>query len=130
MVTPLFLFTEYPNSFSVHVENLEDLSVEQIQEIQAFVSNRKGVFDFSTYTFVIQKRLNFENFCSLLEHLGMHARSQENIVESEFEERVGFGKYKGLSYRDIPEHYLLWLKRNYHGAQKEFIDAEMKRRKL
>lgn len=130
MVTPRFLFTEYPNSFSVHVENLEDLSVEQIQEIQTFVANRKGVFDFSSYTFVIQKRINFENFCSLLKHLGIDATSKEVMIESEFEERVGFGKYKGLSYRDIPEHYLLWLKRNYHGVQKECIDAEMKRRKL
>jgi hypothetical protein len=130
MATPRFLFTEYPNSFSVHVENLENLRVDQIQEIQAFVSARKGVFDFGTYTFVIQKRINFENFCSLLEHLGIEATSQENILESEFEPRVGFGKYKGLTYTDIPEHYLLWLKRNYHGAQKEYIDAEIKRRKL
>ena len=130
MVTPRFVFTEYPNSFRVHIENLEDLSVEQIQQIQNFVTQRKGVFDFNTYTFVIQKRLNFENFCSLLQHLGIEATSQESFLQEAFEPRVSFGKYKGMSYTELPDHYLLWLFRNYHGSQKEFIDKEMKRRKL
>ena len=42
------IFTKYTNSFSVHIKNLEQLSVEQIQQIEHFVDARKGLFDFNT----------------------------------------------------------------------------------
>ena len=49
-----FTFTRFKNSFTVKVDNLEDLEVSQIKNIQEFVKQRSGVFDFETYSFSIQ----------------------------------------------------------------------------
>ncbi|MDD2567255.1 MAG: hypothetical protein PHS10_04645, partial [Thiovulaceae bacterium] len=76
MPQPLFIFTRHANSFSVRVDNLEKLDISQIREIERFIHERKGVFDFQTYTFVIQKRIEFEEFCMLLNHLGIEATCQ------------------------------------------------------
>jgi len=131
MVAPLFLFKQHSNSFSVKVSNLEELSVEQIQQIQNFVEQRKGIFDFSTYTFVIQKRLTFEMFCKLMKYTELKAISQELSLKQEPpQQRIGFGKYKGLYYSEVPSSYLEWLKCNYKGSEKSYIDAEIKKRSL
>jgi hypothetical protein len=124
------VFTKYPNSFSVHVENLESLHVEQIQELQAFVDARKGVFDFNTYTFAIQKRLEFEDFTSLLKSSDIVATCSENVLKTTQAIKVTFGKYKGMLYSDIPDAYLLWLKSNYRGKERDIIDAEINSRSL
>ena len=125
-----FIFTNHQNSFSVNVKNLEELTVSQIQEIELFVAKRKGVFDFSTFTFVIQKRIEFNEFISLVKHSNIDAMFQERIFQKKEQSRVGFGQYKGMQYSDIPGSYLLWLKSNYRGPDKEYIDTELKRRKL
>jgi hypothetical protein len=127
---PYFVFTKFHNSFSVHVENLEQLSVEQIQTIESFVKQRKGLFDFNTYTFVIQKRLEFSEFILLLQESAIDAACEENFLKIQQTQRVEFGKYKGLAYSDLPDSYLLWLKSNYSGKNRETIDAELKFRNL
>ncbi|MEN8303115.1 MAG: hypothetical protein ABFQ64_03475 [Campylobacterota bacterium] len=130
MIKADFTFTQHPKSFSVHVKNLEKLSVEQIQDIQRFVENRKGIFDFNTYTFSIQKKIEFEEFAELIEHSDIQATLSENIIQKETLPRVGFGQYKGMLYRELPDSYMLWLKTNYRGYERETIDKELKRRKL
>ncbi|MCK9474132.1 DUF3820 family protein [Sulfurimonas sp.] len=125
-----FIFTRFHNSFSVHVENLEQLSVEQIQAIESFVKLRKGFFDFGTYAFVIQKRLEFSEFVSLLQKSSINAVCEENFLVAQQTQRVEFGKYKGLCYKDLPDSYLLWLKSNYSGKNREIIDAELNFRNL
>ena len=127
---PHFIFTKLHNSFSVYVKNLEQLSVEQIRRIEAFALKRKGIFDFNTYTFVIQKRLEFEEFVLLLQKSDLDALCEENFVKTQQTQRVEFGKYKGLAYSDLPDSYLLWLKSNYSGKNREIIDAELKFRNL
>ncbi len=121
-------FTKAKNSFSVRVENLQRLSIEQIQELERFVANRKGIFDFNSYKFVIQKRLDFEEFVSLLKQCGIKAICKESIVITKNRPRILFGNYKGMFYTDIPDSYLLWLKSNYRGVDRKFIDAELSRR--
>jgi len=130
MNKPHFIFTKYKNSFSVHVQNLEKLSVEQIQSIESFVSQRKGVFNFDTYTFTITKRLEFGEFLSLLEHSSIVAVSQEKILKIQQKTKLEFGKYKGMFYSDIPDAYLLWLKSNYRGKDRAIVDAEINFRAL
>lgn len=120
-----FIFTRHTNSFSVHVKNLEELCVEQILAIEAFVSARNGVFDFKTYTFAIQKKLEFSEFVLLIEHSFTNATCQENILKVQQKAKVEFGKYKGMFYSDIPDAYLLWLKSNYRGKDREIVDAEL-----
>lgn len=125
-----FVFTKLHNSFSVYVKNLENLSVEQIQTIESFIRQRKGLFDFNTYTFIIQKRLEFNEFVSLLQKSAIDAICEENFLKIKQTQRVEFGKYKGLAYCDLPDSYLLWLKSNYRGKSREIIDAELKFRNL
>jgi hypothetical protein len=130
MSKPHFLFTKYVNSISVHVKNLEQLSVAQIQSIEAFVMARKGIFDFNSYTFTIQKRLEFNEFISLLQNTSLDATCEEKIINIQQRERVEFGKYKGMLYCDLPDAYLLWLKSNYMGKDRDIVEAELKFRSM
>jgi len=123
-------FTKYKSSFNVHVENLEELSVEQIQALEAFVKSRNGVFDFNTYTFAIQKRLEFYEFVTLIKHSSIEATCRELILKTSQQAKVSFGKYKGMSYSDLSDSYLLWLKSNYRGKERDIIDAEISSRSL
>ena len=130
MVKVNFIFTQHHNSFSVHIPNLEKLSVEQIQDIEEFVKLRKGVFDFETYTFVIQKRLEFHEFVSLINKSDIDAICDEKIVEYKEQARVSFGQYKGIYYTEIRDSYMLWLKTNYHGKDRNLIEEELKKRNM
>ena len=130
MTKAKLVFTRYKSSFSVHVENLEELDVSQIKELQDFVSLRNGVFDFDTYTFVIQKRLEFREFVELLEHSEISSTCREHILTKKQDVKISFGKYKGMLYSDLPDSYLLWLKSSYRGKERDIIDAEINFRKL
>jgi len=127
---PFFIFTAFKNSFRVVVRNLESLSVSQIQEIQDFVATRKGVFDFNSYSFVIQKNIEFSEFLKIIEFSSIDASCLDEPVVERAQTRVSFGQYKGMLYRELPDSYMLWLKNNYSGAQREDIETELKRRKL
>ncbi|MCK4736994.1 MAG: DUF3820 family protein [Sulfurimonas sp.] len=120
-----FIFTRYAHSFSVHVKNLQELSVEQIQQIEAFVKARNGVFDFDAYSFAIQKKLEFDEFISLIENSNISSTCEEKKLKVQQKTKVEFGKYKGMFYSDIPDSYLLWLKSNYRGKDRDIIDAEL-----
>jgi len=130
MIKPQFIFTKQQNSFSVHIENLEKLSVEQIQAIEVFVSARNGIFDFESYTFVIQKKIEFDEFISLINHSSINAKCEEKIVLIKTDAKIEFGKYKGMSYNEIPDSYLLWLKANYRGKDRDTVDIELQTRSL
>jgi len=130
MSKPLFVFTKYANSFSVYVKNLESLSVTQIQEIELFVKERKGVFDFQNYVFTIQRRLEFYEFSALMKHLEFDVICIQNVVEQYTDARIGFGQYKGMFYGELPDTYLIWLRNNYRGAEQENVLKEVGKRKL
>lgn len=124
------VFTHFHNSYSVKIPNLEQLSVEQIQELEKFASSRKGVFDFESYSFVIQKRVEFYEFVALIQHSNIDAKLQENIIVRETEPRIGFGQYKGMQYNELPDSYMIWLKTSYRGYDREKVEKELKRRNL
>jgi len=126
MAVPHFIFTKFANSFSVHITNLEELCVEQIRDIEAFVNARKGIFDFNSYTFAIQKRLEFSEFVLLIEKSSIRAICQEQSSSLQQKKRIEYGKYKGMCYSEIPDTYLLWLKSNYIGKDRDTIEAELK----
>jgi len=130
MPKPILQFIEFANSYKVEIPNLESLSIEQIQELQKFVEQRKGLFDFETYSFVIQKRLDYESFVKLIKSLGIDAEVEQKFLETKRADRVSFGQYKGLLFTELPDSYLLWLKNNYHGYQRKLVDKELKRRNL
>lgn len=130
MQVAIFEFTPYKHSYRVHIPNLEKLSVQEIQKIEKFVSNRKGVFDFSTYSFSIQKKVDFFEFEKLIECSFEDVTLINKPLLHVSQTRVSFGKYKGMYYSEIPDAYLLWLKNNYNGKDKEEISKELKKRKL
>ena len=130
MIKAHLIFTQYRNSYSVKIPNLEKLSVEQIQQLQEFVTIRKGIFDFNSYSFVIQKRLEFHQFLSLINYTDIKADCEENLIVRENQPRVGFGQYKGMQYNELPDSYMLWLKANYRGQDRETLEKELKKRKL
>jgi len=130
MATPQLIFTSLKHSFKVKVENLESLSILQIQEIESFVHKRKGIFDFNTYTFSIQKKLEFIEFEKLIELSSLDARCKDDPLISQVKPRVTFGQYKGMQYAELPDSYLLWLKSNYSGADRTIIEKEIKKRKI
>ena len=130
MIKANLIFTQYAKSFSVYIENLEQLTVEQIQEIENFVKLRNGIFDFNAYTFTIQKKIEFSEFVELIECSDIQAKLSEHIIQVKFQPRVSFGQYKGMQYNELPDSYMLWLKSNYRGYDKEIIDKELQRRKL
>ena len=130
MATPTFIFTSFGSSFKVVVENLETLSIEQIQMIELFVKNRKGVFDFTNYSFSIQKKIDFFEFEKLISNSGLRAHCILKELTKRKNYRVGFGQYKGMFYSELPDSYLVWLKSNYIGSDKKHIESEIKKRRL
>lgn len=130
MIKANLVFTQYAKSFNVHITNLEQLSVEQIQEIENFVKIRNGIFDFNAYSFSIQKKIEFPEFVELIEHSNIQAKLSEHIIQVKFQPRVSFGQYKGMQYNELPDSYMLWLKSNYRGYDRDAIEKELKRRKL
>ena len=130
MIKADLVFTQYAKSFSVHIRNLEKLTVEQIQGIEDFVKLRNGIFDFNAYTFSIQKKIEFPEFVELIEHSNIQAKLSEHIIQVKSQPRVGFGQYKGMQYNELPDSYMLWLKSNYRGYDRDTIEKELKRRKL
>ena len=130
MIKADLIFTKYAKSFTVHIKNLEQLTVEQIQELEHFVKARKGVFDFTTYTFSIQKKIEFHEFAELVQFSGIQARLSEHIIQVKAQARIGFGQYKGMQYNELPDSYMLWLKSNYRGYERDTLEKELKKRKL
>lgn len=124
------VFTRFHNSYNVKIPNLEKLSVEQIQELQNFVQQRKGIFDFETYSFSIQKRVEIHEFSALIKSLSIDAKIEERIIVKETQARVGFGQYKGMQYNELPDSYMLWLKANYRGFDRKNLEKELKKRNL
>ena len=130
MASPSFEFTAFENSFKVYIPNLEALSVTQIQEIEAFVKLRNGIFDFASYSFIIQKRLDFDAFVQLLKSSSLSGTIKNRPLLQKTQSRVSFGQYKGMLYSDLPDSYLLWLKANYKGRDTVLIEDEILERKI
>ena len=139
MALPLLRFIAYRDYYVVRVENLAQLSVPQIQQIEAFAEERRSRLDFSNASMRIWKRIDFAHFNKTLALAGIMADTIESEVvpqkraqETPVQENpsIGFGKYKGMRYSELPEPYLLWLKGNYNGPERSAIESELRRRSL
>jgi hypothetical protein len=138
MALPLLRFVAYRDFYIVKVENLTQLTVPQIKQLEAFATERRSTLDFNKASIKIWKRIDYDHFNKTLELAGIVA----NTIESEIAKpqdapqqprhspKVGFGKYKGLSYSELPNDYLLWLKRNYNGPERSAIENELQARSL
>ena len=134
MPLPRLRFVAFSEYYTITVENLTALSVEQIKELESFAAQRRGRLDFATSTIRIGKRIPFEHFNKTLELCGIKADTIEaepvNQITPASNTPIGFGQYKGMSYSELPEEYLLWLKFNYRGREREFLEQELRNRSL
>ena len=78
----------------------------------------------------IHKNIEFYEFEKLIKSVGIKCICKENIRYTESASRIAFGQYKGMFFSDLDDSYLLWLKSNYRGEQKELIDTEVLSRRL
>ena len=135
MALPLLRFVAYYDHYNIIVENLTELTVSQIQQLEKFAKDRRGGLDFVTAKIRIGQRISFEYFNHILELGGIKADTIESEVVLEkpkaaVDAVVGFGKYKGMHYSEIPNEYLLWLKQNYRGYERQNIEQELLNRSL
>ncbi len=124
------VFTKLYKSFQVDIINLESLTVQAIQKLEQFVKSRNGIFDFELYRFVIQKNIEFYEFETLLKYTNIKCSCTEKINHQTQSPRIEFGQYRGMFFVDLDDAYIVWLKSNYRGPHKKFIDDEVKKRKL
>ena len=138
MVLPLLRFIAYRDFYIVRVENLTLLSVPQIKQLERYASERRSVLDFEDASMRIWKRIDFDHFNKTLELSGIAANTIESEIvrpgiapeEVPVSPKIGFGKYRGLSYSELPDDYLQWLKRNYQGPERQNIERELSSRSL
>ena len=138
MALPLLRFVAFRDYYTVTVENLTELSVPQIRQLEAYAEQRRSRLDFTTSRMTVWKRIDFRHFNRTLEAAGIVADTIESEVvrpsaappEPVQDPVIGFGKHRGLRYRDIPDGYLLWLKSNYSGPERGYIEDELARRNL
>lgn len=134
MALPLLRFVAYADYYTVTIENLAALTVPQIQQLETYALQRRGRLDFSNASMRIAKRITFDHFNKTLELCGITADTIQSEVLSQIgtmpDATVGFGKYKGMCYSELPQEYLLWLKRNYQGHEREFVEQELRNRSL
>ena len=78
----------------------------------------------------IQKKIEFFEFVKLIQSSSLDVICTDDPIVSQVKPRVSFGQYKGMQYSELPDSYLLWLKSNYSGSDKEFLESELKSRRL
>lgn len=135
MNIPHCLYEQYRDRLLLKVINLTSLSVPQIQALERFASERRGWFDFNTHTIHLEKRLDIEHLEKLFASSGImvtleEKERQEVPPKCDMQAKIGFGKYKGHAYAEIPDDYLKWLKSNYYGPEREVLENEIRRRAL
>lgn len=138
MVTPHLVYDQHRDYLLLTVTNLPQLSVSQIQELEAFAAARRGWFDFNFSCLHIEKRLGIEHVAKLFDAAGIVVSLDEREEKEDPKERprcnmnakIGFGKYRGHAYSEIPDAYLKWLKDNYYGPERLELDNELARRGL
>ena len=139
MAEPYLVYRQFSHFFVLDIDNLSELSVTQIQELEAFARVRNGLFDFKKAQIKITKRIEMHHLVQLFATTSLQPyikeyEGSEHLAKGEDKEAVaipiGFGKHRGTLYSDLPAEYLLWLKRNYKGREREFILGELMRRGL
>jgi len=138
MAQPYMLYQQYSRFFTLDIKNITELSVHQIQELESFTKSRNGMFSFEKAQIKINKRLEMHHLVQLfsLTSLDPYIKEKLDFVDDTLKKSaavpvpIGFGKHRGTLYGELPGEYLIWLKRNYRGGERDLIETELKRRGL
>lgn len=125
-------YTQYSRNFTCKIENINELSVQTLQQLEAFASERSGRLDYVSESFTIPKRIEIQYLQELFKLKGMDVF----ITEKEPQRQkvadtatINFGKFKGQKWSDLEEDYLKWLAQNLTSEDKQIALAELASRK-
>lgn len=125
-------YTQYHREFVCKIENIQELSVQTLQELENFASARSGKLDYNTESFTIPKRIELQHLQEIFKAKGMdvfiteHEPKKSAISQSA---TINFGKFKGQKWTDLDEEYLVWLSQNISSEDRHVALAELDRRK-
>ncbi len=125
------------------IKNYDDLDENTVQELIEFAESRGGFFREDLKRFSIRKRAPIEYLQQIFKRSGIDVQIMEpktvvdvfaNIrsglnVPHEAEEIIGFGKYKGQKWGELPTEYLKWVQGTMHGYNAEIAKKVMIYRK-
>jgi uncharacterized protein (DUF3820 family) len=128
------------------INSIDQIDNDTLKKLSDIVSSREGgYFRYDLAEFGMRKRYTKEYLLKIFSSYGIETEIIEptNIEDKmlklvsnmrtiysdhRHEEIVGFGKYKGRIWEDIPEHYLYWLIDTYSDTKAELAYHELKRR--
>lgn len=112
--------------------NYKDLDENTIQELIEFSEGRGGYFREDLKRFSIRKRASRSYLQQIFALSGIEVEIREPHavtdiyahkstlkVPSEVNEMIGFGKYKGQSWGELPMEYLKWMQGSMQGYNAE-----------
>ncbi len=125
-------YAQYHKYFICKIENISELSVQELQDLESFAKKRSGKLDYTNESFTIPKRIELQHLQELFSLMQMDVF----VVEKEPQRQaiastatINFGKFKGTKWSDLEEDYLRWLSQNINSDDKNTALAEIQRRK-
>ncbi len=121
-------YTQYSREFTCKIENINELSVQTLQELEKFAAARSGKFDYTTESFTIPKRIELHHLQELFQLMDMDVfitecePRRQKISE---EATINFGKFKGQKWVDLDLDYLEWLSKNLQSQDREVALNEL-----
>ena len=122
--------------------NYNELDENTIQELIEFSEGRGGYFREDLKRFSIRKRASREYLQEIFKHseIDVEIRKPHVVVDvfahnntlkppSEVDEVIGFGKYKGQTWGELPIEYLKWIQGSMQGYNAEVAKKIMIYRK-
>lgn len=125
-------YTQYPRYFRCKIENINELSVQNLQELEAFASARSGQLDYQSESFIIPKRIEIQYLQELFNLKGIEVFITEQEPQKykiSQNATINFGKFKGQKWSDLDEEYLKWLSQNLSSDDRQTALNELSQRK-
>jgi len=124
-------YTQYSKQFVCKIQNISELSVQTLQELEAFAKARSGSLDYIKESFSIPKRIELHHLQELfkLKNLNVFITEEAQVQKISDMATINFGKFKGTKWVDLEDDYLSWLSKNLNSDDRQIAIAELKSRK-
>ena len=125
-------YIQYGKYFVCKIENINELSVQTLQQLEDFASSRSGSLDYEKESFTIPKRIELHHLQELFHLKGMEVFISEGEPRKQkisHTATINFGKFKGQKWTDLEDDYLLWLTKNLNSDDRQVAIAELEARK-
>jgi len=125
-------YTQYSKQFICKIENINELSVETLQKLENFATQRSGKMDYERESFMIPKRIEIKHLQELFTLMEMNVFIVEKAPQRKAianTATINYGKFKGTKWVDLEDDYLRWLSQNINSDDKQTALDEIQRRK-